>query len=284
MVTFVDDATHYVADKDQEKVTEKISEKYKLIEKYMNENKLVINGDKSHLVVMSKKGQSNDAAKVILQAGNHQIKPSDNEKLLGSYIDGTANWKIMLRDGKDSVVKQITTRLNGLKKIAVNASFKTRLMVATGIIQSKLQYLMPLWIGAPDYLINALQVQQLNAARCVCGYKSYFWSTSKLLETCGWLSIKQQMVASTVSMAHKIVTTGVPKNIKATLILEYPYRTRQATNGDIRLLDNILKNEKTFKFQARKYYNQIPIEIRQLQNDKFKKEMKKWVRESIPIR
>ena len=190
----------------------------------------------------------------------------------------------MLRDGKDSVVKQITTRLNGLKKIAVNASFKTRLMVATGIIQSKLQYLMPLWIGAPDYLINYLQVQQLNAARCVCGYKSYFWSTSKLLETCGWLSIKQQMVASTVSMAHKIVTTGVPKNIKATLILEYPYRTRQATNGDIRLLDNTLKNEKTFKFQARKYYNQIPLNIRQLEKDKFKKEIKKWVKENIPIR
>ena len=28
----------------------------------------------------------------------------------------------------------------------------------TGIIQSKLQYLMPLWIDAPDYLINVLQV------------------------------------------------------------------------------------------------------------------------------
>ena len=37
MVTFVDDATHYFADKDANIVTEKISEKFEVIEKYMNE-------------------------------------------------------------------------------------------------------------------------------------------------------------------------------------------------------------------------------------------------------
>ena len=86
-----------------------------------------------------------------------------------------------------------------------------------------------LMIGAPDYLINVLQVQQLNAARTVCGYQSYYWSTTKLLNTCGWLSIKQQMFASTVSMAHNIVKSGVPRNIYSTLVTQYPYRTRQAT-------------------------------------------------------
>ena len=141
MVTFVDDATHYFAHKEADVITEKISEKYIQIEKYMNENKLVINGDKSHLLVMCKKRQSDEASNVILKAGAHVIKPSENEKLLGAIIDGTGGWKEMLRDGKESVLKQVTSRLNGLKKIAVNADFKTRLMVATGIIQSKLQYL-----------------------------------------------------------------------------------------------------------------------------------------------
>ena len=162
-------------------------------------------------------------------------------------------------------------------------------MVATGIIQSKLQYLMPLYIGAPDYLINVLQVQQLNAARTVCGYKSYYWSTSKLLNACGWLSIKQQMFASTVSMAHNIVQTGVPRNIHASLVKEYPYRTRQATKGDIRTIVNPVNQisssiTKTFKNQARIWYNQIPVTIRQLQKKRFKKELKKWVKENVQIR
>ena len=79
IVTFVDDATHYYADKEEEKVTETISAKFKMIEKYMNENKLVINGDKSHLVVLSKKAQTNDAVKVILKTGPKDIKQSETE-------------------------------------------------------------------------------------------------------------------------------------------------------------------------------------------------------------
>ena len=61
MVTFVDDATNYVVDKDPEIVTQKTNQKYLLIEKYMNGNKLVINGDKSHLVVMSKRSLTTEA-------------------------------------------------------------------------------------------------------------------------------------------------------------------------------------------------------------------------------
>ena len=167
MVTFVDDAIHYFADEDTDKVSEKISEKYDQIEKYMNKNKLIINGDKSHLVVMRKRAQAGEATQVFLQAGTHVIDQSQSEKLLGSFIDQSGGWRLMLRDGEASVLKQVTTRLNGLKKIAANADFRTKLTVATGIIQSKLQYLMPLWIGAPDYLVKALQVQQLNAARTV---------------------------------------------------------------------------------------------------------------------
>ena len=92
----------------------------------MNQNKLMINGEKSHLLVMCKKGQVNEASKVRLRAGQHTISPSENEKLLGAIIDGTGGWKEMLRDGKESVMKQVTTRVNELKKIALNADFKTR--------------------------------------------------------------------------------------------------------------------------------------------------------------
>ena len=143
-------------------------------------------------------------------------------------------------------------------------------------------------MGAPEYLVNALQVQQLNAARTVCGYHSYYWSTSKLLDTCGWLSVKQQMVASTVTMAHNIIKTGVPRNIYATLSMDYPYPTRQAAQGNIRSIDTSENNnsmsEKTFKYQARKYYNQIPVEIRQLPKQRFKKQLRKWVKENISLR
>lgn len=251
----------------------------------MNENKLVINAYKSHLVVLNKKAQINEAAKVVLKAGNHTIEKSEYEKLLPATIDGTGGWKLMIRDGENSVIKQVTTRLNGLKKIAQNSDFMTRLTVANGIVQSKLQYLMPLWLGAPDYLLNCLQVQQLKAARVVCGYKSYYWSTAKLLNTCGWLSIKQQMVATTAIMTHKIIKTGVPRNIYATLITDFPYQTRQAANGDIRVGGNENhRNSKSFKNNARIIYNQIPANIRLKEITVFKKKIKEWAKNNVTIK
>ena len=94
------------------------------------------------------------------------------------------------------------------------------------------------------------------------------------------------MFSSTVSMAHNIVKSGAPRNIHSTLVTQYPYRTRQATKGDIRSIvnpDNHIST-KTFKYQARIWYNQLPTNLHQMEKKRFKSELKKWVKEHIPIR
>ena len=72
---------------------------------------------------------------------------------------------------------------------------------------SKLTYLIILWGGAQQYLINALQIQQLVAARLVCGGSCWRWSRQKLLTSVGWLSVKQLVFYHTVLQAHKIITS-----------------------------------------------------------------------------
>ena len=52
MVSFVDDSTAYLAHKDLVIVSQKLTEHYIKIEEYMHSNKLVINSDKTHLLVM----------------------------------------------------------------------------------------------------------------------------------------------------------------------------------------------------------------------------------------
>ena len=79
---------------------------------------------------------------VTLQAGEHTITPSRTEKLLGGYISENLKWREHLVDSEQSLVRQLTSRLNGLVKVAHHASFTTRLMVANGIFASKLCYLV----------------------------------------------------------------------------------------------------------------------------------------------
>ena len=152
-----------------------------------------------------------------------------------------------------------------MKKLR-QADFNAKLAVATGVIQSKIQYLLPLYGGAPDYLIKAIQVQQLKAARFVCGYNSFYWSTHKLLKTCGWLSIRQQEFYSSTLLAHKIVTTSLPHNLWSELVQSHTVRTRAASQGQIRFVDNYGgKSEfirSSFKYIVQHYYNKIPSDMK----------------------
>jgi hypothetical protein len=140
MVNFVDDATVYTDSKDPEEISLKLSNHYKKIERYMHANKLVINSDKTHLIVMAGRGAaSTRRMDVEVQAGADRIKQSTTEKLLGGMIQNTGKWNEMVKSGKNSIVCQLAGRLNGLKKLQ-QADFKSKLSVTTSVIQSKIQY------------------------------------------------------------------------------------------------------------------------------------------------
>ena len=72
-------------------------------------------------------------------------------------------------NNKNSLVKQLTTRLNGLLLVSKSADFKTRLMVANGLFLWLLVFLIQVWGGTHDYLIRTLQVAQNKAMRAVTG-------------------------------------------------------------------------------------------------------------------
>ena len=108
MVNFVDDGTVYFASKDPDKVSQKLSNHYSKIEEYMNSNKLVINSDKTHLLVMAGRGAiSARRMEVQVMAGTDTIKQSVSEKLLGGVIHMSGRWNDMVNNGKNCIVKQL---------------------------------------------------------------------------------------------------------------------------------------------------------------------------------
>ena len=165
-------------------------------------------------------------------AGTHTIHPSETEKLLGCHIHQSLKWREHIQTDESSLIRQLTSRLNALRKLAVNAPFKTRLMAANSVFISVLSYLIPLWGACEGYLIKALQVIQNKAARCVTKV-SWFTATRQLLLQCGWMSIRQLISITQCSpctrssrvAAGSFIIRGteaynsIPDNIKSTLSL-----------------------------------------------------------------
>ena len=125
-------------------------DKFKTISDFLVSNRLKLNDDKTHLLVLT----NSQTRKARAKAGRHldvvittplaAVTPTPAEKLLGGMIHQDLKWAEHVLDGDESLVRCLTTRLNGLKIICKVAPFKTRKMLADGIFMSKLIYLIPL--------------------------------------------------------------------------------------------------------------------------------------------
>ena len=63
----------------------------------MNANKLVVNSDKTHLLVMAGRGaMAARRMEVQVSAGPDQVKQSVSEKLLGGTFQNSARWNDMI--------------------------------------------------------------------------------------------------------------------------------------------------------------------------------------------
>ena len=281
LVGYVDDGAYSYSDANPATLSQVLTRKFEMLQLWMNANRLVLNPDKTHLIVMGSRRHRHARKEVSLVASGHVIKPSVTEKLLGGQLHESLTWNTHIRDTKSSLISQLTSRINALRRVCQNGSFKTKLKVANGIIMSKLSYLITVWGGAQEYLLDALQVQQLSAARVVCGFYSKFWSKRRLLKQVNWLSVRQLIFYHTVLQTHKTLSTGRPRPLYNRISNNFPYLTRGAATGQIR--ENEDFNHRSFKYRARKSFNKVPVEVRTGSVQTVKKKLKSWVKENIPI-
>ena len=76
---YVDDGAYSFAHTDPTVLSRVLTEKYNLLEQWMNNNKLVINPDKTHMMVMGYKRVEPLRQQVSMMAGNFIIYPTKSK-------------------------------------------------------------------------------------------------------------------------------------------------------------------------------------------------------------
>ena len=228
-----------------------------------------------------------DTTTMTIQTPTAVISQSTSERLLGAQIHQDMRWKEHLLDGKDALIKSLNKRQGAIKKLIKVASFKTLKSVADGIFMSKLTYLMPVWAGCEEYMVNSLQIVQNKVARTMTK-QSRFTSTRKLMEDCQWLSTRQLMFYHSVLQLHKTLKNQAPVYLfqKATEGREYHYRTRQATGGVLRQgpKAGLDLSRRGWCCRSVEDYNKLPHSLRlDMKLPSFKKKLKEWTKKNINI-
>ena len=271
----------------------KLTSKYNIISDYMISNKLKLNDDKTHLLVMTTSTKRrNRVIDVKITTPIEVIKPTSCETLLGNVIHEGLKWSQYILhgnpkpDGKKSLIMQLNTRLNGLKLMCKVASFKTRLMIANGIFMSKLIYVIPLWARCENYLINALQVVQNSAARAVtkCNWRT---SIKSLLTQCGWLSVYQLGVYHSLIVMYKTLQDKTPRYMHEQVSKDFPRNTRISSANTIYMGPEVYKlklSKNSFKYRASMLWNKLPAELRTIPKlTQFKLKLRNWVIKNVDI-
>ena len=259
---------------------------------FLVSNKLKLNDDKTHLMVMStsqaraiRRGGTKDSNKVEIRTPTETVHPSECEKLLGCMLHEDMKFQEHLISNEESLLRSLNTRICALKMLSKVASFRTRKMVADGIFMSKLIYLVPLWGGSAKNIIAALQKAQNRAARVVTRL-DWATHTAELLRQCGWLSIYQLVVYHSVVLVHQIIKNESPRFLFSMFSAKYSYNTKQAKMGFIkhtRDLDLSITQD-SFRWRASQHYNELPIHIRNSDTiENFKKTCKTWIVENTPL-
>ena len=220
---------------------------------------------------------------VELDTGNEIILPQEHERLLGCEISNNFSWKEHLQDNEYSLQRQMTSRINALKKISFSASFKTRKMIANGVVISRIIYVISLWGGTIDYLLKMLQVLQNRAARFVTK-KDIFTSQKQLLLECGWMSVRQLAAFHSLVQVYKTLHSMKPVTLHNTLSKSFSYRTRAASTGA--MVDNNRNtsdiSKQSFLVCSTKLWNELPPTVRQARNlRQFKIQLKNWINVNV---
>ena len=128
--------------------------------------------------------------------------------------------------------------------------------------------------------MKALKVLQNRAARQVTKL-SWFTPSRRLLVQCNWLSIKQLIFYHSALTVFRSVSTKQPLYLSQHLVTVHPY----PTCGGLRVEGHHggLASQ-SFLVRAAKEFNTIPADIRMSRTlPAFKKQLKKWAKENIPL-
>ena len=261
-----------------------------MLSDFLVSNKLKLNDDKTHLMVMStsqarlSRGKKNEP-KVKITTPTEVIEQSESEKLLGAWLHEDMKWAEYIMNSSESLVRSLGSRVGALKKVSQVASFRNRKLIANGIFMSKLLYLIPLWGGSAKYLIRVLQVLQNKAARAVTKL-DWFTPTSELLKQCGWVSVNQLSIYHSVVQVFKVLQDKSPKYLHSMFTTPYGYKTREADSGKIRHRrgPELEISPDCFRWRSADFFNSLPAHIRNSSSLQiFKQSAKDWIKQNIDL-
>ena len=216
---YADDLTYVIGNRQRHLNQSRLTHCLDKISLFLQDNSLILNLPKTSLtevMIPQKRTRTQGLPpNLVVNDGTEvkQVKDKSYTRILGANIQSNMSWQAHMETGKKAMLPGVRKQLGLLKHISKLVPKSVRLTLATGLIVSRLSYLMPLWGGGAECYISRAQVLLNSAARWVTGMNKRS-RIRDLMDATGWLTIREQICAATALQTWKLVHYGTPNRLQ----------------------------------------------------------------------
>ena len=257
MPTYADDSTVVISTKNRFEAQDKIVSIIDKVKTFLTANSLSLNLGKTEIVETMVRQKRVSLPGLPPQLSVYKpdgtlkiILAKDYCRLLGANMNKDANWSHHLETGDKPIIKSLRSTLGVLTHISKHMPVSCRLLLANGLFQSKLLYLLPMWGGLPARDIKKIQTI-INKCACMILGANRKVRTRTLMEKCGWLYFRELIDYHSLIQMFKLVNIGKPTNLRKQLnILQ---------DKKIEIFPSRLKiSRSSFKWRTSIIWNDLP--------------------------
>ena len=208
--SYVDDTKIYLscASKDIHSCLQQVSEDLKSIASWCCANHLLINPDKTKLVLFGTRQLVSKLPDVTASFLKHQLCPVSSGKDLGVTPDSGLTFNNHISSFSSSLLSSLYQKSRVRHLFSKNVLY----IMINSIVFSKLFYCSAVWAGTYKQNIHKLQLMQ-NFAACILTDTGKYDHITPALKALGWLTIEEQLRLRDVTMMYKCVNNLVPPYI-----------------------------------------------------------------------
>ena len=229
------------------------------VQTWYHTNQLLLNADKSEVVVLGTSNQlKNSASLRSVSVAGTSLHVSTQMKSLGVTLDSHLTFSTHV----NNVVKSCNYHTRAIRHVRHLLTDTTAQSLACCLINSRLDYCNALLYRAPASAINKLQRAQNNAARVVL-QAGHTASSTPLLQQLHWLPVRQRITYKLGLITYKTKTSGLPAYLNQHLFPRAPPRcTRSAS---LPLLEQHRTTtefaRRAFSHAAPSVWNNLPADV-----------------------
>ena len=241
------------------------------IRKWMSENMLKLNEDKTEVLVITARGQTND---ISINVGGCDISPGiEPPRNLGVLFDSSCS----LKQHVNKLCKSLNYSIFNIGKVRKYLDTSTAEILVNSLVTSKMDYCNSLLYGINEYQLDQIQRCQNNAARVITLTRKYDHIRPSL-HSLHWLPVRYRIIFKILAIAHKSLYDEGPVYLQH-LLSWYNPELGLRTGGQYQLYQPKSKKpfgDRRFEYAAPHLWNTLlPLELRRETNiDRFKSGLK----------